>query len=138
MLTVDPQVRFGAFLVFELVCGIYFPCFYSIRARIVPEEVRATVLNFYRIPMNILVLFICGSAGSLEVETMFFICTVQLALATVASFCLKWEEKDPRRASLPTSEEQMAAPTLTRLEQEAGGLEIPYGKKTVLEGKESL
>merc|ERR1712032_1176198 len=43
---------FGSFLVFEFCCGIYFPSVGVLKSEIVPEHVRGTMYNLYRLPLN--------------------------------------------------------------------------------------
>ena len=45
-----------AFCVFEACVGVFWPSMMSMRAQYVPEEMRATIINFFRIPLN---LFVC-------------------------------------------------------------------------------
>ncbi|KAJ3060859.1 hypothetical protein HK102_009334, partial [Quaeritorhiza haematococci] len=41
------------FCLFELCCGIYFPTWGTLRASYVPNRIRATVSNIFRIPLNV-------------------------------------------------------------------------------------
>lgn len=61
MVTLYPQdtgeytlVAFIAFLVYEIAVGIYFPAVGYLRSQIIPEQYRASISNWYRVPMNIL------------------------------------------------------------------------------------
>lgn len=45
-----------AFCVFEFCVGLFWPSMMKMRAAHVPEEMRATIINFFRIPLN---LFVC-------------------------------------------------------------------------------
>jgi hypothetical protein len=47
-----------AFLIFEVCCGIYFPCFGTLRGMYIPEDRRAAVMNFFRVPLNALVVIV--------------------------------------------------------------------------------
>ena len=47
-----------AFCGFEACCGIYFPLQGSIRAKYVPGELRATIMNLYRVGQNGACLFV--------------------------------------------------------------------------------
>ncbi|KAK9503953.1 hypothetical protein O3M35_010403 [Rhynocoris fuscipes] len=42
-----------AFLIYEFSVGIYYPAVGYLRSRTVPEEFRATLSNWFRVPMNI-------------------------------------------------------------------------------------
>lgn len=44
------------FTIFEASVGVYFAAMGTIRARIIPEEVRATVMNLIRLVLNLLVV----------------------------------------------------------------------------------
>mmetsp|Transcript_24249 Transcript_24249/g.61799 ORF Transcript_24249/g.61799 Transcript_24249/m.61799 type:complete len:510 (+) Transcript_24249:81-1610(+) len=45
-----------AFLMFEFCVGVYFPSVGVLKSEIVPEAVRGTVYNIYRIPLNAIVV----------------------------------------------------------------------------------
>lgn len=53
--TIKPMsvVCFIAFLVYEFSVGIYYPAVGYLRSRTVPEEFRATLSNWFRVPMNL-------------------------------------------------------------------------------------
>jgi hypothetical protein len=50
------RVQLVAFCVFEVVIGLFWPSMMTLRAAYVPEEERATIINIFRIPLN---LFVC-------------------------------------------------------------------------------
>jgi hypothetical protein len=52
----DKFVVFVAFVVFEGCVGVYFPTHGTIRSAHVPEATRASVMNLFRFPMNLLVV----------------------------------------------------------------------------------
>lgn len=45
-----------AFCVFEFAVGVFWPSMMKMRSQHVPEEMRATVINLFRIPLN---AFVC-------------------------------------------------------------------------------
>lgn len=49
-------VQLVAFCVFEVLIGMFWPSMMTLRARYVPEEQRSTIINIFRIPLN---LFVC-------------------------------------------------------------------------------
>lgn len=51
-------VTFIAFLLYEIAVGMYFPAIGYLRSQIIPEQYRASIANWYRVPMNI---FTCMS-----------------------------------------------------------------------------
>merc|ERR1719181_2575477 len=50
------KLCFMAFLIFEFCCGLYFPTIGVLKSEVVPEHVRTTMYNFYRIPLNAVVV----------------------------------------------------------------------------------
>lgn len=64
-------LRLFAFLVFEMCVGLYFPMMGTLKGQIVPEEMRSTIYNLFRLPMNAAVLL-----------------TLILKLSTATSFCV--------------------------------------------------
>merc|ERR1719401_1934238 len=50
------QLSLFAFLLFEFCVGLYFPSIGTLKSDVVPEKVRATVYNFYRVPLNAIVV----------------------------------------------------------------------------------
>ena len=54
--TSNPQVCFLAFLAFECSVGLYFPSMGTIKARVVPESIRAGVYSIFRVPLNAIVV----------------------------------------------------------------------------------
>lgn len=47
---------FLTFVAFEFSVGMYFPTHGTLRSRYVPEATRASVMNLFRLPMNVLVV----------------------------------------------------------------------------------
>eukprot|EP01059_Diplonema_ambulator_P035172 TRINITY_DN8188_c0_g1_i1.p1 TRINITY_DN8188_c0_g1~~TRINITY_DN8188_c0_g1_i1.p1 ORF type:complete len:442 (+),score=91.84 TRINITY_DN8188_c0_g1_i1:34-1326(+) len=52
----NKEIIFSSFLLFESTCGLFFPVYASLRAQHIPEESRAAISNFFRFPMNLLVV----------------------------------------------------------------------------------
>jgi hypothetical protein len=55
-LALQGQVQMIAFCVFEVCVGLFWPSMMKMRATYVPEEMRSTIINYFRIPLN---LFVC-------------------------------------------------------------------------------
>ncbi|XP_028407733.1 molybdate-anion transporter-like isoform X2 [Dendronephthya gigantea] len=47
-----------SFLVFECCVGIFWPAMATMRGKYVPEETRATIMNIFRIPLNLIVILV--------------------------------------------------------------------------------
>jgi len=75
------ESTFAAFLVFELCVGMYYPAVGTIRAKLIPEESRSTIMNIYRIPLNFLVMLLV--LGDFDIRNTWKVCiaTVSIALA---------------------------------------------------------
>lgn len=52
------QTCFVSFIFYELALGLYFPVISFLKSRVVPEQHRASISNWFRVPMN---LFTCLS-----------------------------------------------------------------------------
>ncbi|KEP64060.1 UNVERIFIED_CONTAM: transporter, major facilitator family protein [Hammondia hammondi] len=52
--------RFAAFCIFEVVCGVYYPCIATVRAQVIDERTRATVVSLFRLPLNAAILLVGG------------------------------------------------------------------------------
>ncbi len=51
-------VVYFSFLLFEVCCGIFYPAYGVIKSDEIPEDVRSMVMNIFRIPLNLIVVFI--------------------------------------------------------------------------------
>uniref|UniRef100_A0A7S2JQG3 Molybdate-anion transporter n=1 Tax=Cyanoptyche gloeocystis TaxID=77922 RepID=A0A7S2JQG3_9EUKA len=93
VLTESREVRFFGFLLFEVCCGIFWPCLGTMRSKYVPEEVRATLMNFFRIPLNLIVVFLLVETGKLSATTIFLCNVGLLSLATGCQHALYAQTK---------------------------------------------
>ncbi|XP_071796171.1 molybdate-anion transporter-like [Asterias amurensis] len=78
-------VSYTSFLLLEVACGLYFPSMGFLRGRILPEAHRAGIMNWFRVPLNliacILLMVLHGDSSSTGTQHMFIICSLLLALA---------------------------------------------------------
>lgn len=49
-------IQLIGFCVFEACVGLFWPSIMKMRSQYIPEEARSTIMNFFRIPLNI---FVC-------------------------------------------------------------------------------
>lgn len=65
-----------AFIVFEVCCGLYFPCFGTLRGKYMRESTRAAVMNFFRVPLNVMVVVVLLKVRTLHAhdEELFLFC----------------------------------------------------------------
>lgn len=65
--SLDTLISFAAFLVLEVGIGMYFPAISYLRSQVIPESHRANVMNWFRVPMNIIT---CGALLCLHIESV--------------------------------------------------------------------
>merc|ERR1719510_1121666 len=82
----DVMIRFFAFLVFEMAVGLYFPMIGTLEGDIVPEDMRSTIYNIYRFPLNVAVLL--PLLLNFSITTTFVVTTSILVNALVCQFLL--------------------------------------------------
>ena len=72
------------FLVFELTVGMFYPSYGVIKSERIPEDVRSTVMNIFRIPLNAFVVLLLLKIKHLSPRIVFAVCTGAHALAFVS------------------------------------------------------
>lgn len=55
-ITFSGCIQLLGFCAFEACVGIFWPSIMKMRSQYIPEEARSTIMNFFRIPLNI---FVC-------------------------------------------------------------------------------
>ena len=65
---------FLSFVLFECMCGVFFPTYGSLRAIYIPEEQRSTIMNFFRVPLNLFVVIVLVNKHSFSNELTFGLC----------------------------------------------------------------
>jgi len=101
----------SGFCVFEVCCGIYWPAAGTMRQKFIQEEVRSTVMNVFRVGLNLIVVLVLINIDYLAPDTVFLLCTLLLTVATLAQhrlFVLTEQNQSPldrHRAGLEVGEE---------------------------------
>jgi len=72
-----------AFIIFEMMCGMYFPCLGTLRGRYIPEASRSAIMNLFRVPLNLLVVLVLLKVSMFANSTVFLICSCWLGIAVV-------------------------------------------------------
>lgn len=80
-ITLKGQVQLLSFCAFELCVGIFWPSMMSMRANYVPEELRATIINIFRIPLNAFVCVVLGNVEAVPLAGMFGLCVAFLGVS---------------------------------------------------------
>ncbi|KAF2072680.1 hypothetical protein CYY_006014 [Polysphondylium violaceum] len=91
----DSFIVYGSFLIFEVCCGLYFPCVGTLRSAYIPESMRATIMNLFRVPLNLLVVLILVNVSSLSNDTVFLVCSIWLLIAYVLQKYILKDSKQP-------------------------------------------
>ena len=64
------------FVAFEGVCGCFFPTFGTLRGTYIPEDTRTTVMNLFRIPLNLYVVILLQQMKTWNVSSAFIALTL--------------------------------------------------------------
>jgi len=82
IITSNHDIVLLAFCAFEVCVGVHFPGIAFLRSKYIPEEVRATVGNFFRIPLNGLVIIILLNIAHMSNVALSLWCAGMLASGT--------------------------------------------------------
>ncbi|GMH42407.1 hypothetical protein BSKO_10326 [Bryopsis sp. KO-2023] len=74
-MTVAGKIQFFAFIVFEGTVGLFWPSMMKMRSQYVPEHLRSTLINFFRIPLNIFVCIVLYNVSKFPLAAMFAVCS---------------------------------------------------------------
>eukprot|EP00742_Colponemidia_sp_Colp-10_P000612 GILJ01000670.1.p1 GENE.GILJ01000670.1~~GILJ01000670.1.p1 ORF type:complete len:467 (-),score=77.70 GILJ01000670.1:169-1533(-) len=83
LISTSTFVTLTAFFLFEVCCGLYFPAMGTIRSRVLPEDVRSTLMNIFRVPLNLIVVLMLKNIETFTHKQVFSLCTVLLVVALV-------------------------------------------------------
>ncbi|XP_019415354.1 PREDICTED: molybdate-anion transporter-like isoform X2 [Lupinus angustifolius] len=76
-------VQLLGFCVFESCVGIFWPSIMKMRSQYIPEEARSTIMNFFRIPLNIFVCIVLYNVNAFPITVMFGMCSIFLLVACI-------------------------------------------------------
>ena len=81
------KVSFFCFLILETSIGAYFPVSASLRSKYIPEHCRASIMTWFRLPLNIITCSILLSTNSSFINAdksiMFGVCTILCSLGLI-------------------------------------------------------
>ncbi|XP_070564730.1 molybdate-anion transporter-like [Ptychodera flava] len=81
----SPQTSYIAFLLLEFACGLYFPAMGFLRSQVLPEAQRAGIMNWFRVPLNLIacvgLMLLHGDPSETGERNIFAICTVLMVIA---------------------------------------------------------
>ena len=101
------SLRLFAFLVFEICCGIYWPCMGTMRGKYVPEEVRGTIMNLFRVPLNLIVVVVLLRIGEMSERSVFCLCAFFLCGGLLAQLVLVRLSVESPAAEKKENEEEL-------------------------------
>ncbi|KAL6005666.1 hypothetical protein ACLOJK_006237 [Asimina triloba] len=76
-------IQMIGFCVLEACVGIFWPSIMKMRSQYIPEEARSTIMNFFRIPLNVFVCVVLYNVSSFPMTVMFGMCAVFLFIASL-------------------------------------------------------
>ncbi|BAT11688.1 Os10g0519600, partial [Oryza sativa Japonica Group] len=71
------------FCIFESCVGIFWPSIMKMRSQYIPEEARSTIMNFFRIPLNLFVCVVLYNVNAFPITVMFGMCAIFLFMAAI-------------------------------------------------------
>jgi hypothetical protein len=110
----DFQVLTGAFLVFEISCGIYFPSAGTLRGRVIPEKQRSAVMNVFRVPLNLLVTLVLLNVDQMTTYTVFLMIVGWMGSALLLHYVLiqmTWRDEQAGTKHDEPADQPAAAPS---------------------------
>ncbi|KAL9406658.1 hypothetical protein Peur_003630 [Populus x canadensis] len=73
----------------EACVGIFWPSIMKMRSQYIPEEARSTIMNLFRIPLNIFVCIVLYNVNVFPIIVMFGMCSIFLFVASLSQKRLK-------------------------------------------------
>jgi len=143
-MTFSGQIQFLAFNIFEGCVGLFWPSMMKVRAPVVPgwrdrltrsapqmrsqyvpEDVRSTIMNMFRIPLNLFVCVILYNVSLFPIWMMFSMCGLFLLAAALAQRKL---ERITSTAASAGEKTQAAAPASPRRGWDEGEPSVKDGR----------
>jgi MFS family permease len=82
-LSLTSSIQLLGFCVFESCVGIFWPSIMKMRSQYIPEEARSTIMNFFRVPLNIFVCIVLYNVDAFPITIMFGMCSIFLFVASI-------------------------------------------------------
>ncbi|MCD9639562.1 hypothetical protein HAX54_024178 [Datura stramonium] len=83
VITFSGCIQLLGFCAFEACVGIFWPSIMKMRSQYIPEEARSTIMNFFRIPLNIFVCVVLYNVDAFPITVMFGMCSIFLLVASI-------------------------------------------------------
>ncbi|XP_058085574.1 uncharacterized protein LOC131233027 [Magnolia sinica] len=82
-MSIRGYIQFLGFCIFEACVGIFWPSIMKMRSQYIPEEARSTIMNFFRIPLNLFVCIVLYNVNAFPISIMFGMCSIFVFMASV-------------------------------------------------------
>jgi MFS family permease len=79
-------IVYSMFLIFETMVGLFYPSYGVIKSERIPENIRSSVMNMFRMPLNAFVVVLLIKIKFLSFQSVFAICTATHAIAFVSYY----------------------------------------------------
>jgi MFS transporter, MFS domain-containing protein family, molybdate-anion transporter len=88
------KLIFTVFSIFESMVGMFWPSVGMLRSKYIPENVRSTIMNYFRIPTNLFVMVVLGRVDSSQTQ-VFAICVLLLIICVIVqSFLANFQNQN--------------------------------------------
>ncbi|KAH0864583.1 hypothetical protein HID58_081794, partial [Brassica napus] len=91
-LSLTSSIQLLGFCVFEACIGIFSASIMKMRSQYIPEEARSTIMNFFRVPLNLFVCIILYNVDAFPITIMFGMCSIFIFVASILQRRLMGEE----------------------------------------------
>lgn len=78
----------AAFLVIEVVVGMFYACAATMRSEYIPDALQSSIMNIFRLPLNILVVVGTKMSDSANPNLVFATCAIWFAGASFLQWLL--------------------------------------------------
>ncbi|WZY98594.1 hypothetical protein YC2023_070923 [Brassica napus] len=82
-LSLTCSIQLLGFCVFEACIGIFSASIMKMRSQYIPEEARSTIMNFFRVPLNLFVCIVLYNVDALPITIMFGMCSIFVFVASI-------------------------------------------------------
>ena len=88
----DGRMILVGFIIFEAMVGMFWPSVGMLRSKYIPENVRSTVMNYFRIPTNLFVMLVLGRVNEMTHTQVFSICVFLLFICVAVQCYLAYDQ----------------------------------------------
>ncbi|CAN6896868.1 unnamed protein product [Brassica oleracea] len=95
-LSLTSSIQLLGFCVFEACIGIFSASIMKMRSQYIPEEARSTIMNFFRVPLNLFVCIILYNVDAFPITIMFGMCSIFIFAASILQRRLMVISENPK------------------------------------------